>query len=178
MLQDDYVYRPTTNKTSASISNGEASVTQTSNISVAMPKVDFVRSSEVLIEEWDSDDEVVFQSKDLQTAVKPSFKKIEFTKARNESVKSDKQAEKPRMVTQNPKVDRKDWNGKMTQKLGLGFGFTKKACFVCGSHNHLIKDCDFHEKKIPKESVLRKGLEEYQLVLPSRMLILLPLKIE
>ncbi|GJS11977.1 putative ribonuclease H-like domain-containing protein [Tanacetum coccineum] len=90
---DDYVYRPTTNKTSASISNGEASVTQTSNISVAMPKVDSVRSSEVLIKEWDSDDEVVFQSKDLQTTVKPSFKKIEFTKARNESVKYDKQAE-------------------------------------------------------------------------------------
>ncbi|GKA71752.1 ribonuclease H-like domain-containing protein [Tanacetum coccineum] len=45
----------------------------------------------------------------------------------------------------------------MTQKLGLGFGFTKKACFVCGSHNHLIKDCDFHEKRMPKESVLGKG---------------------
>ncbi|GJY99237.1 putative ribonuclease H-like domain-containing protein [Tanacetum coccineum] len=37
----------------------------------------------------------------------------------NEPVKSDKQAVKPRMVTQSPKVDRKDWNGKMTQKLGL-----------------------------------------------------------
>ncbi|GKC73710.1 ribonuclease H-like domain-containing protein [Tanacetum coccineum] len=61
------------------------------------------------------------------------------------------------MVTQSPKVDRKDWNGKITQKLGLGFGFTKKACFVCGSQNHLIKDCDFHEKKMPKESVLKKG---------------------
>ncbi|GJS10524.1 putative ribonuclease H-like domain-containing protein [Tanacetum coccineum] len=60
------------------------------------------------------------------------------------------------MVTQSPKVDRKDWNGKMTQKLGLGFGFTKKACFVCGSHNHLIKDCDFHEKRMPKESILGK----------------------
>ncbi|GKA20033.1 ribonuclease H-like domain-containing protein [Tanacetum coccineum] len=57
---NDYIYRPTANKTSASISNGEASVTQTSNISVAMPKVDSVRSSEVLIEEWDSDDEDVF----------------------------------------------------------------------------------------------------------------------
>ncbi|GKB86113.1 ribonuclease H-like domain-containing protein [Tanacetum coccineum] len=117
---DDSIYRPTANKTSASISNGEAGVTQTSNISVAMPKVDSVRSSEVLIEEWDSDDEDVFQSKDLQTTVKPSFKKIEFTKARNESVKYDKQADKPKMVTQNPKmvtqnpkVDRKDWNGKI-----------------------------------------------------------------
>ncbi|GJU31937.1 ribonuclease H-like domain-containing protein [Tanacetum coccineum] len=91
---DDFVYRPTANKTSASISNNEASVTQTSNINVEVPKDNSVRTNEVLIEDW-----------------------IEFTKARNEP---DKQAVKPRMVTQSPKVDRKDWNGKMTQKLGLG----------------------------------------------------------
>ncbi|GJV32239.1 retrovirus-related pol polyprotein from transposon TNT 1-94 [Tanacetum coccineum] len=43
----------------------------------------------------------------------------------------------------------------MTQKLGLGFGFTKKACFVCGSYSHLIKDNDFHEKKMAKKPVLK-----------------------
>ncbi|GJZ13136.1 hypothetical protein Tco_0548366 [Tanacetum coccineum] len=64
------------------------------------------------------------------------------------------------MVTQSPKVDRKDWNGKMTQKLGLGFGFTKKACFVCECHNHLIKECDFHEKRMSKESVFEKGVSK------------------
>ncbi|GJV73225.1 putative ribonuclease H-like domain-containing protein [Tanacetum coccineum] len=101
-----------------------------------------------------SDDEDIFQSNDLQATDKPSLKRIEFTNARNESVKS-KQAEKPRITTQNPKVDRRDWNGQMTQKLGLGFGFTKKSCFVCGSYNHLIKDCDFHEKRISKKSVLK-----------------------
>ncbi|GKB05556.1 hypothetical protein Tco_0833751 [Tanacetum coccineum] len=165
---DDSIYRPTANKTSASVSQVETSITPPSNTSVEMPRVEAVRPSGVIIEDWVSNDENdIFQSEDSQTIVKPSFKKIEFTKARNETVKSDKQAVKPRMVTQSPKVDRKDWNGKMTQKLGLGFGFTKKACFVCGSHNHLIKDCDFHEKRMPKESVLRKGLEEYQLVLPS-----------
>ncbi|GJV29800.1 hypothetical protein Tco_1386248 [Tanacetum coccineum] len=155
---DDSVYRPTSNKTSASVSQVETSITPPSNTSVEMPRVESVRPSGVIIEDWVSDDdEDIFQSEDSQTTVKPSFKKIEFTKARNEPVKSDKQAVKPRMVTQSPKVDRKDWNGKMTQKLGLGFGFTKKACFVCGSHNHLIKDCDFHEKRMPKESILRKG---------------------
>ncbi|GJY56587.1 putative ribonuclease H-like domain-containing protein [Tanacetum coccineum] len=115
---DDSVYRPTTNKTSASVSQVETSITPPSN------------------------------------TIKSSFKKIKFTKARNKPVKSDKQAVKPRMVTQSPKVDRKDWNRKMTQKLGLGFGFTKKACFVCGSHNHLIKDYDFHEKRMSKKSIL------------------------
>ncbi|GJY80876.1 ribonuclease H-like domain-containing protein [Tanacetum coccineum] len=98
------------------------------------------------------------QTNDRPTANKTSAGLVELSlKIGNEPVKSDKQAVKPRMVTQYPKVDRKDWNEKMTQKLGLGFGFTKKACFVCGSHNHLIKDYDFHEKRMPKESVLGKG---------------------
>ncbi|GJS94003.1 ribonuclease H-like domain-containing protein [Tanacetum coccineum] len=152
---DDYVYRPTTNKTSASVSKDEASISQTSSISVEMPKDKSVRSSEILIKEWVSDDADVFEPKDLQTTVKPSYEKIESTNAKNELVKSDKQAEKPRMFTQNPNVDKKDWNGKMTQKLGLGFGFTKKACFVCGSYKHLIKDCDFHEKRMTQKSVLK-----------------------
>ncbi|GKB88286.1 hypothetical protein Tco_0960558 [Tanacetum coccineum] len=42
----------------------------------------------------------------------------------------------------------------MTQKLGNGFEFMKKACFVCGSFNHLIKDCDFHDNKMVEKPVL------------------------
>ncbi|GJZ15713.1 reverse transcriptase domain-containing protein [Tanacetum coccineum] len=152
---DDSVYWPTANKTSASASQVETSITPPSNTSVEMSRVESVRPSGVIIEDWVSDDdEDIFQSNDLQATDKPSFKKIEFTNARNESVKP-KQAKKPRITTQNPKVDRRDWNGKMTQKLGLGFGSTKKACFVCGSYNHLIKDCDFHEKRMAKKSVLK-----------------------
>ncbi|GJT84660.1 ribonuclease H-like domain-containing protein [Tanacetum coccineum] len=152
---DDSVYRPIANKTSASVSQVETSNTPPSNTSIEMPRVESVRPIGFINEDWVSDDdEDISQSNDVQTTVKPSFKRIEFTKARNEPVKYDKQVVKPRMVTQSPKVDRKDWNGKMTQKLGLGFGFTKKACFVCGSYNHLIKDCDFHEKRMSKKSVL------------------------
>nr|GEU37536.1 putative ribonuclease H-like domain-containing protein [Tanacetum cinerariifolium] len=54
---DDYVYRPTANKASASISKGELSVIKTSNISVEMPKVDSMRTSGVIIEDYVSDDE-------------------------------------------------------------------------------------------------------------------------
>ncbi|GJS47221.1 ribonuclease H-like domain-containing protein [Tanacetum coccineum] len=88
---DDSVYRPTANKTSASVPSG------------------------VIIEDWVSDDEDIFQSNDLQATDKPSFKRIKFTNARNESVKP-KQDEKPRIITQNPKVDRRDWNGKNNSK--------------------------------------------------------------
>ncbi|GKF01876.1 hypothetical protein Tco_0028799, partial [Tanacetum coccineum] len=58
--------------------------------------------SGVIIKDWVSDAEDIFQSNDLQATNKPSFKRIEFTNARNEYVKP-KQAEKPRMITQNPK---------------------------------------------------------------------------
>ncbi|GJR85204.1 putative ribonuclease H-like domain-containing protein [Tanacetum coccineum] len=42
----------------------------------------------------------------------------------------------------------------MTQKLRDGFEFNKKACFVCGSFNHLIKDCNFYENKMVGKSML------------------------
>ncbi|GKA88730.1 hypothetical protein Tco_0810494 [Tanacetum coccineum] len=45
---DGSVYRPTTNKASATISNGEESVTQTSNFNVEMPKDNSVRTNKVL----------------------------------------------------------------------------------------------------------------------------------
>ncbi|GJR49125.1 hypothetical protein Tco_1317228 [Tanacetum coccineum] len=110
-ILDDSVYRPTANNTSASVSHVEASTSQTSNTSVEMPRVESVRPSGVIIEDWVSDDEDIFQSNDLQATDKPSLKRIEFANARNESVKL-KQADKPRIITQNPKVDRRGWNGK------------------------------------------------------------------
>nr|GEV63210.1 ribonuclease H-like domain-containing protein [Tanacetum cinerariifolium] len=58
--------------------------------------------------------------------------------------------------SQNPKPNNKDWNGLMSKRIGLGYGFTKKACFVCGSFSHLIKDCDFHEKRMAKQVELNK----------------------
>nr|GEV12548.1 hypothetical protein [Tanacetum cinerariifolium] len=102
---------------------------------------------------------------------KPIPAKIDFVKA-GESVKHVKLVEsvkhvKPveytkhsKIFSSNPKVDRKDWNGKITQKLGLGFGFTKKACFMCGSLRYLIKDCTFYEDIMAKKSVLPTNVEK------------------
>nr|GEY35242.1 ribonuclease H-like domain, Gag-pre-integrase domain protein [Tanacetum cinerariifolium] len=73
-------------------------------------------------------------------------------------VKTIEQTKKSKNFSSSPKVDRKDWNGKMTQKLGLGFGFTKKSCFVCGSMSHLIKDYTFHKDRLAKKSVLHNNM--------------------
>ncbi|GJU48375.1 ribonuclease H-like domain-containing protein [Tanacetum coccineum] len=65
-----------------------------------------------------------------------------------------KQANEARQNSQNPRNKRTNLNEKKTHKLGVGFQVTKRACFVCGSFNHLIKDCDFHKKKMVQKPVL------------------------
>ncbi|GJX50673.1 ribonuclease H-like domain-containing protein [Tanacetum coccineum] len=37
-----------------------------------------------------------------------------------------------------------------------GYSFIKKMCFVCGSLSHLIRNCDFYEKKMAREAELKK----------------------
>ncbi|GKB67404.1 hypothetical protein Tco_0928816, partial [Tanacetum coccineum] len=44
----------------------------------------------------------------------------------------------------------------MERELGEGYSFIKKKCFVYGSLSHLIKDCDFYEKKMAREAELKK----------------------
>ncbi|GJU45494.1 ribonuclease H-like domain-containing protein [Tanacetum coccineum] len=146
---DDSVYKTKVSETKTSIS-------KTSKDIVEKPKT--VRPSAPIIEDWDtdSDNDSVFRPKSDQT--KPKFTKINFVKS-DENVKSvnkentHRQVEYPRK-SQSPRDNRRNWNGMMTQKLGNGFEFIKKACFVCGSFNHLIKDCDFHDKKMVEKPVL------------------------
>ncbi|GKB00961.1 hypothetical protein Tco_0829005 [Tanacetum coccineum] len=49
-----------------------------------------------------------------------------------------------------------DYVPKSPKRMGLGYGSTRRACFVCGSYNHLIKDCDFHEKRMAKQAEQNK----------------------
>ncbi|GJU02340.1 ribonuclease H-like domain-containing protein [Tanacetum coccineum] len=104
----------------------------------------------------DSDNNSVFKPKSDQT--KPKFTKINFVKS-GENVKSVNKENTHRQVeyhrkSQSPRDNRRNWNGMMNQKLRNGFEFIKQACFVCGSFNHLIKDCDFHDNKMVEKLVL------------------------
>ncbi|GKB67221.1 hypothetical protein Tco_0928633 [Tanacetum coccineum] len=49
-----------------------------------------------------------------------------------------------------PTDARKNWNQRMERELGEGYSFERKKCFVCGSLSHLIKDCDYYEKKLAR----------------------------
>ncbi|GKA05211.1 hypothetical protein Tco_0684331 [Tanacetum coccineum] len=70
------------------------------------------------------------------------------------NVQRPKQADQPRKVSQNHRNNSTNWNTPMSKKLRVGFQFTPKACFVCGSFNHLIKEYDFHDKKMVQKPVL------------------------
>ncbi|GKC62806.1 hypothetical protein Tco_1095404 [Tanacetum coccineum] len=117
---------------------------------VSQPKV---WSDAPIIKEYesDSDDEyVISSSKEHET---PSFtfvNTVKHVKTPRETVKEQN------TCSQSPKVDKRDWDGLMSKKLDLGYGFTRKACFVCGNFSHLIRDCDFHEKRMAKKVELNK----------------------
>ncbi|GJR55657.1 putative ribonuclease H-like domain-containing protein [Tanacetum coccineum] len=121
---------------------------------VSQPKV---WSDAPIIEEYESDSEDEHVSLPTKEQEIPSFAFIN----------TDKHVKTPRQTvieqntcSQSLKPDKKDCSGLMSKKLGLGYGFTKKACFVCGSFSHLIRDCDFHEKKMAKQAELNNRMRK------------------
>nr|GEV26571.1 hypothetical protein [Tanacetum cinerariifolium] len=145
---DDSIFKYKVSKTITSVPKIETNASKTSNDSLEKHKN--VRSSAPLIEEWESDieDENVFKPKEVKKTVKPSLEKIESVNARNTTVENKNKTEKPRKFSQSPRGNKMKWIGLMTQRLGDGFEFKKKACFVCKSFNHLSKDCDVYENKM------------------------------
>ncbi|GJY12731.1 putative ribonuclease H-like domain-containing protein [Tanacetum coccineum] len=61
----------------------------------------------------------------------------------------------PQTPSPIPSNNRNNWNQQMEKELGAGYSFERKTCFVCGSLSHLIKDCDYYEKKMAREDALK-----------------------
>nr|GFB53640.1 ribonuclease H-like domain-containing protein [Tanacetum cinerariifolium] len=47
-----------------------------------------------------------------------------------------------------------------THSPSKGLGIIKKTCFVCKSATHLIKDCDFHARKLAQKSYASRGIHK------------------
>ncbi|GJV40698.1 putative ribonuclease H-like domain-containing protein [Tanacetum coccineum] len=105
---------------------------------VNQPKV---WSDAPIIEEYETDSEDEHVSVPIEEQETPSFA--------NKQVKTPRETVKNQFThSKNPRVDKK----------GLGYGFVTKACFVCGSLSHLIRDCDFHEKRMAKQAELNNRM--------------------
>ncbi|GKF92824.1 hypothetical protein Tco_0279543, partial [Tanacetum coccineum] len=102
-----------------------------------------VKSDAPIIEEYESDSEDEHMSQPTKEQEQPSFAST------NKQVKTPREIVKNKFThSKNPTIDKK----------GLGYGFTARACFIYGSLSHLIRDCDFHEKRMAKQAELNNSI--------------------
>ncbi|GJW16164.1 hypothetical protein Tco_0020297 [Tanacetum coccineum] len=117
--------------------------TSEAKASADKPKAVKKNNGAPIIEDWvsDSEEEDMPQAKIQKKTVKPSFAKIEFVKSK-EQVKTPrkttiKQGNQNRQNTHSPRGNQRNWNYMMSQRLGSNFEMINKACYVCGSFDHL-----------------------------------------
>ncbi|GJV27139.1 hypothetical protein Tco_1383587 [Tanacetum coccineum] len=107
------------------------------------------------------------ESESLSEPNEMSKSRLEVTNEKDVSAPKSKEVEpscvshiktprQPLKDKETHKVNRKNWNDMMERELGEGYSFTKKKCFVCGSLSHLIKDCDYYEKKMAREAEVKR----------------------
>ncbi|GKA52982.1 putative ribonuclease H-like domain-containing protein [Tanacetum coccineum] len=113
-----------------------------------------------IIEDWvsDSEEENMSQTNIKKKIVKPRIAKIEFVKTKQQEKtarKTIKQVEKHRQNTHSPRGNQRNWNNMMSQRLGSNFEMFKKACYVCGSFDHLQVDCNYHHKQFQKQRMVK-----------------------
>ncbi|GJU29418.1 putative ribonuclease H-like domain-containing protein [Tanacetum coccineum] len=124
------------------------------------PTPDLNSNDSPIVEDWvsDSEEENVPQTKTEKKIVKPSIAKIEFVKPKQQEKtarKTIKQVEKNRQNTHSLRGNQRNWNNMMSQRLGSNFEMFNKACYVCGSFDHLQVDCNYHHKQFQKQRMVK-----------------------
>ncbi|GJS95560.1 DNA-directed DNA polymerase [Tanacetum coccineum] len=92
--------------------------------SEAKPKAVRKNNGAPIIEDWVSD----------------SFAKTEFVKPKQQEKTARKTVNHVKQNRQNihtPRGNQRNWNNTMSQRLGSNFEMFNKACYVCGSFDHL-----------------------------------------
>nr|GEW69382.1 reverse transcriptase domain-containing protein [Tanacetum cinerariifolium] len=101
------------------------------------------RPSDPIIEDWVSDSEDESEGEHMPTQKEPSFvQNFKHEKTPRASVKSVEHSTQAKNL-------RKD----TPKSRGHKHTRTRKACFVCKSLNHLIKDCDYYDKQMVQKPV-------------------------
>nr|GEW95300.1 hypothetical protein [Tanacetum cinerariifolium] len=108
--------------------------------------------------ESDNEEEYVTQPKIIKKIVRPSIVKKEFVKPRQQKKiarKTVKKVEHNRQNTHRPRGNQRNWNNMMSQKLGNNIEMFNKACYVCGSFDHLQVDCHYHQKQFQNQRMVK-----------------------
>ncbi|GJU69467.1 putative ribonuclease H-like domain-containing protein [Tanacetum coccineum] len=78
----------------------------------------------------------------------PANKKVEFTKPENHEKPVKKSVRYAEMYrSQSPRGNQRNWNGRKSNQLGKDFVMYNKACYICGSFNHLQINCHNHQRR-------------------------------
>ncbi|GJX44001.1 putative ribonuclease H-like domain-containing protein [Tanacetum coccineum] len=108
-------------------------------------------SVEYLVEEQVSQDTCSFvesSPKIDKEIVFPVNKKVEVTKPENHEKPVKKSVRYAEMYkSQSPRGNQRNWNGQKSNQLGKDFVMYNKACFICGSFNHLQINCHNHQRR-------------------------------
>ncbi|GJW47097.1 hypothetical protein Tco_0078743 [Tanacetum coccineum] len=113
-----------------------------------------------IIEDWVSDDEDDVESipKVEKKTVIPTATKKEFVKPKTPVRRSVRYAEMYR--SQRPRGNQRNWNGQKSNQLGCNFVFNNKACFICGSFDHIQYSCpNVHKHMVPRAVLMKTGLK-------------------
>ncbi|GJX13925.1 ribonuclease H-like domain-containing protein [Tanacetum coccineum] len=92
-----------------------------------------------VIEDWNSNDESKVEIISKDKTVSSSTEKIKFVKSARETVEK---VETSKQNKHYPRGNQRNWNNLMSQRLGSDFKMINKACFICGSFEHLHYVCD------------------------------------
>ncbi|GJW96397.1 hypothetical protein Tco_0178205 [Tanacetum coccineum] len=94
-----------------------------------------------LVEEQMSDD---LEKK----TVSPTASKVEFVKTKEQIKPVRKIVRYAEMYrSKSPRGNERNWNGHKFHQLGSNFVMYNKACFVCGSFDHVQVNCDYHQRE-------------------------------
>ncbi|GJT80885.1 ribonuclease H-like domain-containing protein [Tanacetum coccineum] len=124
------------------------------------PKKSRENNDAPIIEDWVSDDEEEVEpipKVEKKTVIHTATKK-EFVKPEKPIRRSVRYAEMYR--SQGPRGNQRNWNGQKSNQLGCNFVFNNKACFICGSFDHIQYSCpNAHKHMIPRAVLMKTGLK-------------------
>ncbi|GJZ98279.1 hypothetical protein Tco_0670732 [Tanacetum coccineum] len=108
-------------------------------------------SDDSLVKEQVSEDTSSFVESSLNVDKETVFlvdKKIEFSKSKNHEKPVKKSVRYAEMYrSQSPRGNQRNWNNLKSQQLGSDFVMYNKACFICGSFDHVQAHCKYHQRE-------------------------------
>ncbi|GJY31270.1 putative ribonuclease H-like domain-containing protein [Tanacetum coccineum] len=107
-------------------------------------------SNDSLVKEQVSKDTSSFVESSLNVEKETVFldKKIEFVKPKNHEKPVKKSVRYAEMYrSQSPRGNQRNWNGQKSNQLGSDFVMYNKACFICGSFDHVQAHCKYHQRE-------------------------------